>query len=242
MGWTDAHRLADLTTNLCLAYAASWIFFFVADHHEKVEDKETMAAYTEMHLSRILQGYFRISLKISKIDIGEKDVSESLFRNSEYYKVLFNPITDTLTISDDLKKLLFDVYFELQATRDSIKALFEFKEFLDSKSVMILLEIQNGIRYPINYIERFDSIFNIIQKPVLGYYTIDHIKSYSRFLNDWNKYCNSISDLFDHIKADDHIHASNDLATIMKKMDEFKRLCQNDYGLLAPASNLPSGS
>lgn len=57
MGWADAHRLADLTANLCLAYIASWIFFFVGDHWQRqtrlVEMKKTVRVQTRFSLTDI---------------------------------------------------------------------------------------------------------------------------------------------------------------------------------------------
>lgn len=43
-GWKDASRFADVLVNLLLAYAASWIFFFVADHREKREEEAKLKA------------------------------------------------------------------------------------------------------------------------------------------------------------------------------------------------------
>jgi hypothetical protein len=42
--WKDASRFADVAVNLLLAYAASWIFFFVADHRERRDEKDKLTA------------------------------------------------------------------------------------------------------------------------------------------------------------------------------------------------------
>lgn len=52
-----AGRLVKLVENLALAYAASYIFFFVADFRIKEENSVNMASHTEHHLAVVLYGF-----------------------------------------------------------------------------------------------------------------------------------------------------------------------------------------
>ncbi|MBP6696584.1 MAG: hypothetical protein KA175_03125 [Flavobacteriales bacterium] len=59
-GWQDSSRLADVISNLCLAYVASWIFFFVRDHWEKREDE----AKRQLKIEEAYLGLFEAAINL----------------------------------------------------------------------------------------------------------------------------------------------------------------------------------
>lgn len=226
MGWADAYRLADLTSNLCLAYVGSWIFFFVADHFDKVEGEETMSTYMERHLYTILEGYFMLSFRMSKFPIGDSSEAHSLFRSQAFHSELFQPLDEGGPFKDEFRGLLADIHAEFERSMEAVEALLTFKEYLDSRTIRFLLEIKASMRYPMSHIESLDDSALILKRGVMGYARLQHFPTKQALLTDWVRYCGAIKDLFEQTSRSEASGHKERMTVLLVRMQKFSGWCR----------------
>lgn len=226
MGWADAHRLADLTSNLCLAYVGSWIFFFVADHFDKVEGEETMSTYIERHLYTILEGYFMLSFRMSKFPIGDSSEAHSLFRSQAFHSELFQPLDEGGPFKDEFRGLLADIHAEFERSMEAVEALLTFKQYLDSRTIRLLLEIKARMRYPMSHIESQDDSALILKRGVMGYARLQHFPTKLVLLADWVRYSEAIKDLFEQVSKLKARGQNERMTVLLGRMNDFAGWCR----------------
>ncbi len=225
MGWADAHRVADLTSNLCLAYVGSWIFFFVADHFDKVEGAETMSTYIEGHLYTILEGYFTLSFRMSKFQIRDNSEARNLFRSQAFHAALFQPLDAGGPFKDEFRGLLADIHAEFERSIEAVEALLTFKEYLNSGTVRLLLEIKARMRYPMSHIESLGDSDLILKRGVMGYATLHHFPTKLGLLTDWERYSGAIEDLFKQVKGSKARGQNDHMSVLLGRMSDFSGWC-----------------
>lgn len=225
MGWADAYRVADLTSNLCLAYVGSWIFFFVADHFDKVEGEETMSSYIDGHLYSILEGYFMISFRISKFRIGDNSEAHCLFRSRAFHTELFLPLDNGGPFDEEFRSLLVDIHHEFERSMEAVEALLPFKEYADNRTVRLLLEIKARMRYPISHIASLGDSPLIVKKGVLGYLKLEHFPAKEALLADWIRYTEAVKELYEQVSASKARGQHERTAVLLDRMKEFAGWC-----------------
>ena len=238
LGWPDAHRLADLTSNLCLAYVGSWIFFFVADHFEKVENNEIMSTYLDDHLETVLQAYFSVSFKMRKLPMEGHKEAHVLFRSRDYYRTVFAPLDDPERLTPEMKGLLHEIHEGAERTMDAVEDFIQFKEFIDSRTLMLMLQIRASLRYPKSFIEGIDGSVEILKRGVLGYVSFQHFPITEMFVSNWVRYSQNIEDLAIHTRQQATSVQSGGLRELLKRMASFPDWCQKiDQKPIAGSSN-----
>lgn len=237
MGWADAYRVADLTSNLCLAYVGSWIFFFVADHFDKIEGEETMSPYINGHLYTILEGYFMLSFRISKFQIGDNSEAHSLFRSQAFHTELFLPLDEGGPFEDEFRGLLADIHEEFERSMEAVEALLPFKEYLDSRTVRLLLEIKARMRYPMSHIASLGDSSLIVKKIVMGYIKLQHFPAKEAVLADWMRYTEAVKELFEQVSKSKVRGQNERMTVLLGRMGDFAGWCHEMEDRAAVHSN-----
>ena len=225
LGWSDAHRLADLTSNLCLAYVGSWIFFFVADHFEKVENNEIMSTYLDDHLETVLQAYFSVSFKMRRLPIEGHREAHVLFRSRDYYRTVFESMDDPEKLTHEMKGLLHEIHEGAERSMEAIDDFLQFKEFIDSRTLILLLQIRASLRYPKSFIEGLDGSVDILKRGVLGHVSFQLFPITEMFVSNWVSYSHAIEALALHTRQQATSVQSGGLRELLNRMATFPDWC-----------------